>query len=152
VCVPCSCFGQGTLITMADDSNEPIELVKAGDRVLSYDVARSVWEPAMVEESVTHAPQDGTGVFIVVNGTLRLTSNHPVWSGGERKLAEALQPGDPIVMLTRGASPVHAVVQTIERVASREVTYDLHVSGSHAYVAGGIVVAHKIVQQQDRGR
>jgi hypothetical protein len=146
ICPPCTCFGAGTDITMADRSHRAIESVHVGDRILSYDEAHAAWVAATVTRTMVHGPDEGTGRFVIVNGSLRLTSNHPVWSGGSAKSAERLEVGDSVVLLSTDDAPVVTTVRTLDHVASHEVTYDLDVDGAGNFVAGSLVVIHKIVQ------
>jgi hypothetical protein len=129
---------------MADRSHRAIESIQVGDHVLAYDTDRAAWVTSTVSRTMSHAPEEGTGVFIVVNGTLRLTSNHPVWANGRATAAEQLQLGDPIVVLSADGVPVTTNVRSLDRRDSREVTYDLDVDGPGNFVAGNIVVVHKI--------
>jgi hypothetical protein len=143
ICPPCTCFGAGTDITMADHSHRAIETVHVGDHVLSYDAAGSAWVSATVTRTPMHGAEEGTGVFIVVNGGLRLTSNHPVWIDGYAKSAEHLAVGDTLVVLSAEGIPTKTTVRTLDRVASREVTFDLDVDGPGTFVAGNVVVMDK---------
>ena len=132
---------------MADGSHRAIEEVRVGDRVLRLRRApHAAWMPATVTRTVVHPAEDGTGTFIVVNGSLRLTSNHPVWVDGHGKRADHLAVGDSIVTLTPDGRPVATPVDTLERASHREVTYDLDVDGPGNFVAGLVVVVHKIEQ------
>jgi len=139
-----TCFGAGTDITMADRSHRPIEAIRVGDRVLGYDVARSDWVGATVTRTDVHPAGEGEGEFILVNGSLRLTANHPVLTSGHATRADALRIGDPIVSLSDDGTPRIVRVTSVEHEASREVTYDLGVDGPRTYVAGHVVVLMKI--------
>jgi hypothetical protein len=52
-----SCFAAGTPIEMADGSRKPIELIEAGDRVLSFDAAGRLVPGRVARVSVTRATQ-----------------------------------------------------------------------------------------------
>lgn len=69
------CFPAGTMITMADRSQKPIEQVKVGDRVLSYDTRRECftsWTVKMLGDPV-HP------VYNINNGLIQLTIDHPLY-------------------------------------------------------------------------
>ena len=142
----CSCFGAGTDITMADGSHKAIEAVHVGDLIRSFDGEHSAWVSRAVTKTMTHGPDEGTGAFITINGGLRLTTNHPVWVHGLAKRADELAVGDPIVVLTPEGRPSETPVRTVVLEASREVTYDLDVEAPGTFVAGFVVVVHKIQQ------
>jgi intein/homing endonuclease len=128
---------------MADHSHRAIESIRVGERVLGYDTDHASWVTSTVTRTVSHAPEEGTGVFIVVNDSLRLTSNHPVWAGGHATAAEELKLGDSIVVLSPDGVPVSLPVRTLARIDSREVTYDIDVDGPGTFVAGNIVTTIK---------
>jgi len=69
------CFPAGTLITMADKSQKPIEQVRVGERVLSYDLRRECftsWTVKMLGDPV-HP------IWDINDGQLQLTIDHPLY-------------------------------------------------------------------------
>jgi hypothetical protein len=129
---------------MADGSHRAIESIHEGEIVRSYDDAHSRWVSAPVLRTLVHPPEAGTGQFIIVNGSLRLTSNHPLSVGGHPKRADLLEIGDPIVVMSPRGEPERTTVWSLETVNRREVTYDLEVASPGRFVAGNMVVELKI--------
>ncbi|HID26198.1 MAG TPA: hypothetical protein EYP23_07060 [Thermoplasmata archaeon] len=71
------CFPAGTMITMADGSLKPIEDVRVGDSVLSYDVKNQRTTVCRVLEKV--APVRA-GVYSINNGLVYVTDDHPFYT------------------------------------------------------------------------
>lgn len=84
------CLAKGTLVTMANGKQKPVEKIKAGDMVLSAN-PMYVLEPKEVE----HVLRNGKKPIVQVklSGTneafryLKCTSNHPIWAN--KKWVEA---------------------------------------------------------------
>ena len=84
------CLAKGTLVTMANGKQKPVEKIRAGDMVLSAN-PMYVLEPKEVE----HVLKNGKKPIVQVklSGTneafryLRCTSNHPIWAN--KKWVEA---------------------------------------------------------------
>jgi hypothetical protein len=70
------------MITMADRTLEPIDRVHAGELVRSYDVTTGAFVAASVTAVVQHDPEASSAGIVVVNGTLHVTTNHPIWVDG----------------------------------------------------------------------
>lgn len=82
------CFAAGTLVTMADGSQKPIESVKPGDRVLSFNEKKQRLEAATV--SATAAQQHhNLYEYLFESGSLTATDDHPFFTGAAML---ALQP------------------------------------------------------------
>ena len=73
-----SCFLPGTLITLENNSQVPIENVKAGDKIISFDDKLS---KVVVEVLETEAPiRDDYYILYMENGKkLKLTDEHPLY-------------------------------------------------------------------------
>ncbi len=70
-----ACFVSGTKVTMADGSERPIEEIKKGSRVLSYNLTTHSYAESTVT-AVYHYVGD---VYSINNGILKLTDNHPLF-------------------------------------------------------------------------
>jgi len=72
------CVAEGTMITMADGSQLPVECIKKGDRVLGYDVE----EKTIVEETVRYVDSSWVSQLLIINdGLLELTlSDQPIYA------------------------------------------------------------------------
>lgn len=73
-----SCFLPGTLITMGDGSQIPIEKVKVGDKIISYD---KNMKPLVTEVLETENPvRDDYYIITFENGKeLKVTNEHPLY-------------------------------------------------------------------------
>ena len=142
-----ACFVAGTPITMADGSLRPIEAVRTGDRVLSFDLTRSELVPGLVTRTFVHP---GTAELVVVNETLVTTANHPFYSGGAWSRADSLEPGSALLALG-DADPstsvrLEARSDSVRQLATRAgtaTTYNFEVTVHHNYFAGSILVHNK---------
>jgi len=80
VCDPCqgdTCFLAGTPIALSDGTEKPIEDVKVGDIVLSYDEERKSNVASIVKKTFYH-PEEQSNGYLVINNKLKVTPNHPV--------------------------------------------------------------------------
>jgi hypothetical protein len=133
------------MITMADGTLEPIEQVHAGERVRAYDVTTDAFVAADVTDVVHHDPESSRDGIILVNGTLRVTTNHPIWVDGQRVRADALELGSTL-MLPGERGPGgrvegrRAQVWSLQLLEGGVPTYDLRVREPWTYIADGIVV------------
>jgi hypothetical protein len=134
----------GTTIAMADGTLEPIDRVRAGDVVRAYDAKTGVFVPAPVTAVLQHDPEVSADGIVVVNGTLHVTPNHPIWVDGRRVRADSLDVGSSILLhtvSTDGKVEAHRdQVWSLQLVAGRVPTYDLKIGEPGTYVADGIVV------------
>jgi hypothetical protein len=141
--IPPSCFVAGTPITMADGSTKPIEAVRVGDTVLSYDEATGALAPGSVQATMEHP--DSTRL-VVVNSTLVTTPEHPFWVDGRWVAAGQLRVGDALLTAASAqASPmlVPASVHSLEARSDSTTTYNFTVGRYHDYFAGGVLVHNK---------
>lgn len=144
------CFSAGTRISMADGTTRRIEMLRAGDLVLSYDSALKTLVPGTVVQTFRHrAPKE----LVVIDGALRATPNHPLFANGDWLPLDGVMAKDELVRLFTPQDPDHAStrqepVRTIERVRGDKAIYDLEVSGLHNYFAEGILVHNKVVPQE----
>ena len=144
------CFSAGTRISMADGTTRRIETLRAGDFVLSYDAALKTLVLGTVVQTFRHrAPKE----FVVIDGALRATPNHPLFANGDWLPLDGVMENDELVRLFTPEDPDDAStrpepVRTIERVRGNKAIYDLEVSGLHNYFAEGILVHNKVVPQE----
>jgi hypothetical protein len=142
--LPCcaeGCFVGGTMIAMADGTFEPIESVHAGDRVRGYDAETDAFVPTVVTAVLHHEPEASSDGIVVVNGTLHVTTNHPIWVAGRRVRADQLDVGSSILLAPApGERGRRDVVRSLALVPGRVPTFDLKVGAPGTYVADGIVV------------
>ncbi len=131
-----SCFPAGTLIQTLDGPR-PIETTKAGDRVLSQDLATGelTYKPV---QRVTLRPAAPLVVVRTGDASVSATRGHPFWVAGQGwTLAKHVRPGDVL------SSVDHTVVvDAIEEAPAKEA-YNLVVAENGTYFAGaGQLLVH----------
>ncbi len=154
------CLVAGTLVTMGDGSQRPIELVKEGDEVLS-------WDDGFVAAGVTDAFASRASelVEVVTRAGRRLVSTpeHAHFAGAVTDLgaispnihhsvatttsvalpqcqAEAVAPG----MAMLGDDAAYDVVERVERLSAATAVHDLNVERTHNFIANGLVTHNSI--------
>jgi hypothetical protein len=142
---PGTCFVAGTEILMADGSVKPIDEIKCGDMVRSYDVARQKFYLAEVTEVLVHLPEE-VDTILCINGHLRVTPEHPVWINGEwDKIGHAV-----LMDELMGSDGQTVKVVSIAKEAGGVPVYHFHTNHkTHNYFAGGILAHNNIPKQQD---
>ena len=90
------CFVAGTVITLADDTVTPIELIEAGDQVLAFDDNHNLY-PATVTDTLVKYNE----VVILQAGTyqVKTTAEHPFLTADGFKTIAELVVGDCIYVL-----------------------------------------------------
>jgi hypothetical protein len=140
------CFPAGTAIAMADGTTRPIESLRAGDLVLSYDqAAKSIVSSPVVLTFRHDAPEK----LVVVDGSLRATPNHELFTNGEWLPLDGLMKKDALTRLIRptdsaGMTTRQEPVRTIETVPGDGAIYDIEVAVQHNYFANGVLVHNKV--------
>lgn len=162
--VPCGggggCFAAGTLVRMADGSSRPIETVQVGELVASFDARTGESHATRVTRALVHGPDSSRDGFVVVDGVLRVTPNHPLLVNGRRAYAGDLHAGDEVLTppalgaLRRQSSVALAAIphrtQRIEHVPGAGMsTYDLQTEDGIGFYADGVVVLRKPVDPQE---
>ena len=155
------CLVEGTLVTMADGSPRPIELVRAGDEVRSA-------HGELGKVARTHSSDERrAGVLIrtAAGRTLLSTPEHTHFAGGVGRFyhqvgqtphtlgtlertapplpmtpASQVRPG----MLLFDANSEFDLVTEVERTELTQPVYDLDVEPTHNFIANGIVTHNSI--------
>lgn len=152
-----SCFLAGTLIRMADGSTKPIEDVKVGDSVFSFDLDKQ----EIIQTSVLALEQPIRDSFYTLtfadDSTLKLTAEHPLYA----KITQhqgwyALDPqaaqneiGTHVEKLKEGCKVMRfsgewAVISSITHHLEVVQTYNLkQVSDQHNFFANGVLAHNK---------
>lgn len=131
------CFLAGTPILMADGSTKPIELVRVGDEVLAFDEATKTFQKDIVKEFLVHdVGEHNADRYWVVNGHLKVTPNHPVYTNGRWTQIKNLSLGDHLFNAKGKPEPI----TSIQVVKQHVKVYNLEINPYHTYIAGGIVV------------
>lgn len=127
------CFLSGTPILMADGSEKPIESVAVGDSVSSR---ASEADPILRAGSVTQVFQHVVDGYLVINGFLRVTPEHNIFSNGRWVMAGELRIGDSVLL----ADNHWEKIRSIEKRGERVTVYNFSVDTYHTYFADGVYV------------
>jgi len=130
------CFIEGTPITLPDGGIKHIEKMQVGEMVLSRDTEGGVNFSAPIEKVFKHiAPS-----YLLINGFIGVTHEHPLFVAGNWKLAQDVQIGD--VLMNEDGHPI--LVKSIEEVQKETTVYNLEVGHeSHNYFAWGVLAHNK---------
>jgi superfamily I DNA/RNA helicase len=157
------CLVGGTLVTMADGSERPIERLKVGDEVLSANGER-----AQVVRTY-RSDERYAGIRIRTGGgrTLLSTPEHTHFAGGvgdSRELLTTISQAPAQATIERAAPPLpmiraadvrpgmlmldadgnYDVVLEVERAQLNQPVYDLDIEPTHNFIANGIVTHNSI--------
>ena len=137
------CVLGGSKIAMADDSQRAIESLRVGDRVLAYDTKAKRLVPARVTQTFVH--ENTEQVVMINDGLLGATDYHRVYAGGQWHRADALQAGQPLLMLSavggeRWTTQQLPVQNSVLQAAGGVTTYNLAVDGPGNFFANGVLV------------
>ncbi len=142
------CFVAGTPV-LTKEGLKPIEEIKEGDKVLSYNEQTKQTEYKTVVRSIVRFAEAEKLLLVKVEGeveTLGLTNEHPFFvrihrardntasdnDDGEWRKAGELQVGD----LIRKADGTWAIVENISRRSKGEAVYNFEVPDNHNYFVG----------------
>ncbi|OGY54131.1 MAG: hypothetical protein A3B15_03335 [Candidatus Buchananbacteria bacterium RIFCSPLOWO2_01_FULL_45_31] len=141
VCTACACqspssFLAGTKISLADNKSLPIEKIKAGEAVISYNELKKRLEPAKVLQIFIRQ----TDRYLLINNQVKVTARHPFYvNGQEWREAGELKIGDKL--LNQAGQMV--AVFSIKSKAAKAVVYNLEVDRHNNYFAEGYLVHNK---------
>ena len=137
------CFTKGTKVK-TPLGYATIESLKKGDLVKSYDTKVEAKVDSEVNETFLHKNHDG---YLVINGNIKTTSNHPFYSNGDWVDAGELSVGDKILH-------VDGLEHTIESIENYDDTidvYNIEVDGNHNYYAENYLVHNKGIESVGAG-
>jgi intein/homing endonuclease len=123
-----TCFLACTKIVMANGSYKNIEDIVVGDTVKSFEVKTGEIADGKVTAVLHHTPGEMADYYLVINGFLRVTPNHQIYSNRKWIYASDLKIGDPLYYPSNSYK-----VYSIDKVFERVPTYDLEVGDSHCY-------------------
>ncbi|MAF25612.1 hypothetical protein CL634_08595 [bacterium] len=134
-----SCFTGNTKITMADGKKKDIELIREGEKVLSYNHKTKKIIESTVMKAFEHK---NTPWYLVINDSLRVTPMHEIYNGLQWKKAKDFQIGDHIQTFDGTLRKI----ETMERIDLSTRTYNIHVDDeNHNYFAEDYLVHNKSV-------
>jgi hypothetical protein len=140
-----SCFTNDTLVTMADGTSQRIDQLHEGDAVLSYDEGDASLHPEKVLKIEGLVAPDHLKLRLAHNGKeIEVTGEHPLHTKGLWVLAKSLHVGSIVTWLDNETKEVReAEVAEITNITQPAGVYDLSVSNSHTYFAGGLLAHNK---------
>lgn len=130
-----SCFVAGTMIHMADGSTKPIETIRVGDLVQSFDGLNAL-ESNRVLQLFVHRDRPvfqlrAGDMAVKVTGEHAFLTEDVTW-----RTIDDIKPGDVLV----DADGMPVTVDAKDTVAGLHDTYNFEVENLHTYIAGGFRV------------
>ena len=140
-----SCFLEGTMITMVDGRQLPIEDIQVGMKVLSFDEeANKITHNKVVE--LFHHTEEETDAYLIINDNIRVTENHHIyvsnnrfeedWGSSVWIRADEILIGD--YLYDKDFNKI--IVNSIEKINESVVTYNFEVENTHTYFAENVIV------------
>ncbi len=127
------CFLAGTLITMADERQKPIEEIQIGDIVFAFNENTGQIELDTVTKVFSNLKEDA---YFIINRTLKVTSEHPVLSKGRWVEIKDLKVGDTLT----NTQVEDVTIFDIAKVEESVQTYNFQTNPLHTYIANGFIV------------
>ena len=130
---------------MADETIKPIEKIKVGDLVMSYDEHTKQIVNNKVVQTFFHPPNPkhiSYGEYLIINNKMRVTTNHAILADTNGRslydwpLAKDLSINDYLFDKNLNKIKIH----TIEFVSAIVDTYNFEVENSHTYIAENYIV------------
>jgi len=129
------CFAAGTPVSMADGSTKPIEEVKAGDFIKSFDVVTGLYTNSEVTRTFQYNALEYISLRTSAGNELKVTPEHLFYVNGAWKEAHSLSVGDALLTPAGTSESVSASVL----IKSPISTFSFEVKGTEAYFAGVLV-------------
>ncbi len=140
------CFLAGTPIFMQDGTHKNIESVQVGDMVVNYDEISNKKISGTVAKTFIHQVDH----YLIINGNLKVTTNHPLYVNGKWLAAGNIHIGDTLMNENGQDVDVFSIVKIYEKVP----VYNLEVNPGtdsesevcgpgHSYFAGGVLAHNK---------
>lgn len=144
--VPQPCFLAGTKITMANGSLKNIEDIVVGDMVISYDRINNISIATRVKKVYHHGPDEMADYYLIINGDLRVTPNHPLYIDDGWMYADDVEIGDCLFEVN-GSNGSSVEIESIEKVFERVPTFNFEIASGNngltgvcTYFADGVLV------------
>jgi len=148
------CFASGTKITMADNSEQEIQNIHCGDRVLSYDIETNQWIQREVSECVT-ARHNNLVELQFEHVTITTTDDHPffneinMWSSVNPDKSNVnyihetpvtkLLPGMRVTFFDSKKKTFSTLID-IRKIKEEQLTYTLMLIDGDTFIANGLLV------------
>lgn len=146
------CFGAGTGVTMANGTVKPIEDIRKGDWVMSYDIEKQSMKPVAVNRLIEK--QHASLVKLILDDKeIICTPDHPFYTAAgewaavnavkanayylQQKNVQILSAGEKLLV---PAEKRMLTVQQIVKIKGPLPTYTLELSGADNFIANGLLV------------
>ncbi len=134
------CLLAGTPILMANGKLMPIERIKPGDMIMAFDEKTNQRMPDKVKIA---SIQESNG-YMLINGRIKITGNHPCYVAGKWINARDLKAGDKLLT----SEGKNEIVKSITVVDKQVLVYNFEVNPLHNYFADGVLVHNMIGKVQ----
>ena len=152
------CFEQGTLITLSNGTTIPIENIKIGDKVISYNELTSEFEISEVTDTIIwHNTINMIKLSFDNNKELIMTACHPIlttdgWKSLDYETAlsehqiytEDIEIGQSVI--TEKGNIKITNIEYLDDIPNHD-TYNITVPKNNTYLANGYVVHNKSIMQ-----
>jgi hypothetical protein len=132
---PPPCFTAKTPILMADGKYKNIADIQSGEYVLTRESEDS---PKLVKAKVLDTYEHWDNRYLVINGSLEVTSHHRMFVNGEWKTAGKIKLGDKLLNKDNQEVVVESLQKRIKE--ERFKVYNLEIEKYKTYIAGGFYV------------
>ncbi|MDX2441670.1 MAG: polymorphic toxin-type HINT domain-containing protein, partial [Desulfobacterales bacterium] len=135
---PESCFAAGTPIQMADGNQQPIESIRPGDSVVSFDGTSALVSRIKKRETDHIRELRYKEIQTGIVHRIRTTDEHQFWimNHNDWALAADIRINDTI-LLSNGTTA--SVIETVRRPSS-QIVYNFDVAGYQSYFANNVLV------------
>lgn len=127
------CFDGETDVLMSDGSNKKIKDMKVGDSIMTRE---SEIDSKLVSAKVINVHEREVDGYVIINGSLRITPNHFVWTDSGWKEAGSLSIGEFLIDSDKRA----VMVDSIEWHLGKFKVYNLDVDDKHTFFANNLWV------------
>ncbi len=140
--VPPVCFIAGTEIATPSGS-VPIESLKTGDAVLSYDVEKAMVVVGFVTETFNYLNRPALDLEVSNGVRIGVTPEHPFYLPDSQTWVplSKIKNGTHLLRLSQNGETVRTVkISEIKEMGIQKEVYNIHVYPHHNYFAEGILV------------
>lgn len=127
------CFRAGTMV-LTPNGLLPIENLEVGDEVVSRSDSGQ-----RINVKVLETYRSISCGHYLINGDIEVTGTHPFWSNSSWKEVAELQVGDALI--DEAGNPLEVIAINLVNRQSR--VYNIRVSDTNTFFAGGVLVHNK---------
>lgn len=152
------CFGAGTLVTMADGSEKPIEEIRKGEQVMSYDFSTQSMKAVEVSRLIEKTHKSLVRL-VFADREIISTADHPFFNATGKWVAvqadrsnanylqgsrvQELRPGEQIFI---PAEHRFSRLIRVEKINQSSPTFTLELEGADNFIANGLLVKTEIIR------